>query len=129
MDILRWIRLALYFLIILLLGIASANAATLNWSAPTTYSDGTDILAPEMDQLLYHPYYGPSTVGPWTPMPTTGAWSATVPEGQSGETVCYTVSASVGAGQEGEKANPVCKTWPFPQATDPAAPSGLWLTE
>jgi hypothetical protein len=129
MDILRWIRLAVYITILVILGVAVANAATLNWSAPDTYTDGTPIGYDEANQLVYHPYHGPTIAGPWTALPTTGAEYATVPEAQSGETMCYTVSALITTiGPEGDKATPICDTVPFPQATDPAAPSGLWLT-
>lgn len=113
-------------LILMLLISIPCNAAILHWSAPTTYSDGSAI-GPEGNQLTYHPYYGPSPTGPWTPAPTTQALDSTMPDPNAGETMWYTVSASIGTNPEGAKAGAVSKTVPFPQITDPDAPSGLWV--
>ena len=122
-----FIRWALYFAIIILLGAAAANAATLSWTPPTTYEDGSAI-GSEADLLLYHPYYGPSATGPWTAAPVTGATSATVPEPAAGETLWYTVSCSLDTGPEGQKAAAIPLSVPFPQPQNPGAPSGLTIT-
>ncbi|MDH4053676.1 MAG: hypothetical protein OEU93_19075 [Rubrivivax sp.] len=112
-------RLFFFLLALFSMTAFAQNTATLGWTAPTTYTDGTPIT----EALTYQVYQGvgagstKAKVG--TPLAGT---TRTISTGLLGGRVyCWQVS-TVAASGESALSNEACKT--FPQAP-PSAPSGL----
>jgi len=107
----------------ILLSASIALAATLSWTAPTTYTDGSAIPAVDQARITYTPYTGASATGPWSARPSTsaGATSTAVPDPSPGTTLYYTLDCTLD-GQTSVRAVAVSKSLPF---LVPAAPSGL----
>ena len=99
----------------------TASAATLSWTGPTTYTDGTAI--PTTKTKTYTAKSSGSATGPWTSEGTTTSTSRTVSGPAAGETMHYTVSVNVD-GIDSVNATPVSKTAGFPT---PSAPTGLQI--
>lgn len=103
-----------------LASVAEAGTATLNWTAPTKFTDGSSIAG----AITYNVYKGLQgqnkalLVGGVT----TLTYSATGLV--AGTTVCFTVTAVV-AGQESDPSNEGCKLIPLPV---PNPPSLLTIT-
>jgi hypothetical protein len=97
------------------------NQATLNWTAPTTYTDGTPIAAGTL--VTYNVYQGPSgTIKVKTPSSPLSVASVTITTGfVTGTVWCFQVS-SIANGLESALSAEACKTFPFPP---PSAPTGL----
>ncbi len=113
----------------ILLCVSFARASTLSWTPPTQAIDTTDntvvtLTSAEIAQIVYIPYTGPSSAGPWTAQPATtpGATSATVPTPAKGETMWYTVAGRLGG--EGGKASPVSLSVSAPILA-PSAPTNV----
>ena len=92
----------------------TAIAAVLTWTAPTTYTDASAIAPADIARIVYTPYYGAATTGPWTAGTTTGAGilTATLPDPSPGATRWYTVDATLD-GMTSAKAVAASKTVPF----------------
>jgi hypothetical protein len=118
-------KLTVFFVLLTVAFPFVVNAATLSWPAPTTYSDATTIALADIARIVYTPYYGASSSGPWTAGTTTaaGALSATVPYPAAGQTQFYTVDCTLD-GQTSAKGTPVSYTMPM---KTPSAPSGLTI--
>ena len=86
-------------------------AATISWSLPAAYSDGTPIALAEIQQIQVNVYTGPAKTGPWKWADTSppGATSINVKDPPPGHTLWYTVRSSL-HGAESEYAEPVRKT-------------------
>ena len=108
----------------ILLSVSVAWAATLSWTGPTTYTDGSAIPAADQARITYTPYTGASASGPWTARPATvaGATSATVPDPSPGATLYYTVDATLDGMTSAKVSPPVSKTAPYRM---PSGCSGL----
>ena len=101
------------------------DAATLSWQAPTTYTDGSNIISADAVNIVYYPYTGMSASGPWTSYPYTALTSCTMPEPDTGATLWYTVESDL-RGSRSEKAAAVSKTVNPPGLPQvPVAPSIL----
>jgi hypothetical protein len=98
-------------------------AATLNWIAPSQYTNNDPIPAAKVATITYKLYTGPALAGPWTLATTTaqGATTGTAPSPASGGTLWYTIDATLD-GQISAKATAVSLTVPFQV---PKAPTGL----
>ena len=99
----------------------TASAATLSWTGPTTYTDGTAI--PTTKTKTYTAKSSSAATGPWTSEGTTTSNNKTVSEPAAGAIKYYTVSVNVD-GQDSVNATPVSKTAGFPT---PSAPTGLQI--
>ncbi len=122
-----WIG-TLIALTLLCLAPAAAPAATMSWSPTTTAVNVLDnsvvaLTAADQARIVYTPYHGTSAQGPWTAETPTppGATSATVQSPAKGQTLWYTVDATLD-GERGAKAQPVSFQVPFPV---PSAPTNL----
>ena len=106
----------LFVLLALIVAVMSttAIAAVLTWTAPTTYTDASAIAPADIARIVYTPYYGAATTGPWTAGTTTGAGilTATLPDPSPGATRWYTVDATLD-GQTSAKGVAASKTVPF----------------
>jgi hypothetical protein len=94
------------------LAIATAGyAATVSWSLPASYSDGTPIAPADIQQIQVKVYKSPGKGGPWKWVATSppGATSIKVEDPPPGHTLWYTVKSSL-YGAESEYAQPVRKT-------------------
>ena len=94
------------------LAIATAGfAATVSWSLPASYSDGTPIDPSDVRQIRVKVYRSPEKAGPWRWAGTSraGATSMQVADPRPGHTLWYTVKSSL-HGAESEYAEPVRKT-------------------
>jgi len=94
------------------LAIATAgSAATVSWSLPASYSDGTPIAPADVGKILTQVYTGPAKDGPWEWAATSlpGATSMEVEAPPPGHTLWYTVKSSL-HGAESEYAEPVQMT-------------------
>ena len=102
---------------------APAQASTMSWTPSASYTDGTPIPATDQARIVYTPYHGNSSSGPWTAdTPTApGVTSATVPTPSAGQTLWYTVEATLD-GQTSAKAQAVSLQVPY---KTPAAPTNL----
>lgn len=114
-------RIILSICVLILIPLAT-NAATVEWSAPSSYTDNTAIAPADVARIVYTPFIGDTVSGPWVAGPKTapGVLSATMPDPAPGATKKYTVSAGLD-GMESEKAVPASKTMPVPV---PNAPPG-----
>lgn len=98
--------------------LAAPPSATLTWTAPTKYTDGTTITVP----LTYNVYQGLSGATKTRVLSNLVALTTTITTGLSpNSTVCWELTAVAG-GQESAHTAEVCKTFP-PQV--PEAPAGL----
>jgi len=100
------------FLLLPALGFVSGgHAGTLSWENPTTYADGTPMAAAQARTIIVEVYAGPTKRGPWSWVATSlpGATSATVMDPQPGETLWYTVRATL-PGAKSAFAPPVRKS-------------------
>jgi hypothetical protein len=115
----------LLFVVAALMVSGEALAATLSWTAPATYTDGTAIPAAKIATITYKTYTGSASTGPWTAGSTTGAGalSATVPEPAPGTTMWYTIDCTLD-GQVSGKAAAVSKISPY---KNPNPPANLWI--
>ena len=104
------------------IGVWMAQGATLSWDGPTTYTDSTPIDVNDLPDLRYHPFTGPSAAGPWVEYEMVSATSVIVPDPSNGETMWYTVEASLLGELRSGKAVPISKNVPFPPV---AAPQSL----
>jgi len=86
-----------------------STTATLSWTAPATYTDGSPISQADMAEIMYWPRYGPSESGPWTNAPYTDLCTAQLPNPNKGKTMWYTVAAELN-GQFSAYPAPVSKT-------------------
>ena len=111
--------------VLIFIGTTAAVAATLSWTGPTLYTDGTAIPSAKIATITYKTYYGSSASGPWTAGPVTGAGalSASVAEPAPGTTQWYTLEAALD-NQVSGKAVAVSKTSPF---KNPNPPGNLWI--
>ncbi len=102
---------------------APAQAQTMSWTPPATYTDGSAIPAADQARIVYTPYHGNSSSGPWTADPPTapGATSATVPTPAPGQTLWYTAEATLD-GQTSAKGQAVSLQVPY---KTPGAPTNL----
>jgi hypothetical protein len=94
------------------LAIATAGyAATVSWSLPASYSDGTPIAPADIQQIQVKVYKSPGKGGPWKWVATSppGATSIKVEDPEPGRTLWYTVKSSL-HGAESGIAEPVRKT-------------------
>ena len=112
-------RRLILVVVILLAMVGMAQAATLSWTAPTTYTDGSAI--PTTLTKTYSMKSGSASSGPWSAEGTTTGTSGTVSEPSAGTTKWYTVSVTV-SGVESANATPVFKSAPD---KTPSAASGL----
>lgn len=113
-------------LVVLVIGVIlplGTNAATLSWTAPGTYTDGSNISTTDQGRITYTPYYGSSSTGPWTSGTSTlpGVTTSTLPDPAVGATRWYTVDATLD-GMTSAKGTAVSKTVPFKV---PGAPGTL----
>jgi len=95
--------------------------ASLNWSAPTTYTTGTAI--PAGTAITYSVYEGSSatTLGATPVQSGVTATSVSLSSGfVAGQTYCFAVSATAN-GLSGAQSNVACKT----MGGTPSAPTGL----
>jgi hypothetical protein len=100
----------------ILLFASGASAATLSWTAPTTGIDNTTgatvpLTSAEISRLIYTPYVGSSSSGPWTAGAATAAGATSAPglsEPARGSTLWYTADATLD-GLRGNKAPAVSK--------------------
>lgn len=93
------------------------NSATLTWSAPTAYTDGSPIAEPLTFQV-YQGLQGATKVKLGTPAAGT---TRTISAGLlGGKTYCWQVS-TVAASGESALSNEACKTFPAPLPQAPAA--------
>ena len=100
---------------------SSAWAATLSWTAPTTYTDGSAI--PTTLTKTYNMKSGASSSGPWSSEGTTTSTSGTVSEPAAGTTKWYTVSVTISS-VESANAIPVSKSAAF-KTPSPATGLGI----
>lgn len=100
---------------LLVSSVASAGTATLNWTVPTTNTDGSAITGP----VTYNVYKGTQgqTVKPLLTSGLTGT-SYTAANLAGGTTVCFNVTAVVG-GVESAYSNEGCKLIPLPIPNPP----------
>jgi hypothetical protein len=86
-------------------------AATVSWSLPASYSDGTPIAPADIQQIHVKVYKSPGKGGPWKWVATSppGATSIKVEDPPPGHTLWYTVKSSL-HGAESGIAEPVRKT-------------------
>jgi hypothetical protein len=94
------------------LAIATAGySATISWSLPASYSDGTPIAPEDVGKILTQVYTGPAKDGPWKLAATSppGATSLEVEDPPPGHTLWYTVRSSL-HGAESGYAEPVQMT-------------------
>jgi hypothetical protein len=114
---------------VMMLSAGNAVAATLSWTAPTSYEPvppatvGDPIPSAKVSTITYTPSYGSSATGPWTDLTSTaaGATSAAVPDPAPGTTRWYSVKSNLD-GQTSVYATAVSKTAP---ALKPKSPTGL----
>lgn len=113
-------RAGAYILIAMLIGLhvslaaAQTRTATITFTRPTKYVDGTDIAAGTT--VTYNVYQGAKGATK-TKVATISATATTINTGlQPGET-CWQVTA-VANGVESAMSNEACKTFPWP-ATEP----------
>ncbi len=96
----------------LLLFASTAYPATLTWTPPTV--DGGGVPIPWNEWIVYTPYVGPSSSGPWTRQAAIdgGTWSY-VPNPAPGTTMYYTLDYVL-RGVTSYRSNPVYLTEPLP---------------
>jgi len=100
---------------ILLLAILSAasvaEAATISWKLPTTYTDETSIDPANVRKTVVRVYAGTGRTGPWKWVATSlpGATSVVVMDPPPGHTLWFTLKATLD-GMESEYADPVRRT-------------------
>lgn len=96
----------------------SAPSATLTWTGPTTYSDGSPIDPTTLTYNVYQGLQGQTKVK----AQTVSALTATLSTGMiAGRTYCWAVTA-VANSLESAPSGEACKTFP---AVAPSAPTGL----
>ena len=96
---------------------AAPPSATLTWTAPTAYTDGTAIASGVV--ITYNLYQGPSGQEAATAVSTgiTGLTTTITTGLVAGTTTCWQVTANAN-GQESAKTNEVCKTF-APEVPNP----------
>lgn len=93
------------------ISLAHADPAVINFSAPTTYTDGTPIAAGTV--VTYGVYQAPQGQ-PLVKVATITGTTTTITTGLTpGATFCFAVTALI-AGQESAQSNQVCKLSSFP---------------
>lgn len=99
------------FLLASLVIATTGYAATVSWSLPASYSDGTPIAPADIQQIQVKVYESPGKGGPWKWVATSppGATSIKVEDPPPGHTLWYTVKSSL-HGAESGIAEPVRKT-------------------
>jgi hypothetical protein len=89
----------------------TARTATITFSAPTEYTDGTSIATGAA--ISYRVYQGART-GTKTQVGTITSTSTTINSGlQAGQEYCWEVTAVIN-GQESARSNQACKAFAFP---------------
>ena len=108
--------------LVFLSSVASAGSATLSWTAPTQYEDGSALPASELAN--YKIYYGNST-GVYSGFITVSAatTSYTVNNLTSGLTYYFVVTAVATNAQESVYSNEGVKV--IPSTKKPKSPTGL----
>lgn len=101
-----------------------ASAATLNWTHPTTYSDGSALAVADIASTTIEWSNG-TTFGTvaGSQVVTGTANTATAPDPAAGATRCYRVKTTVIAAKGGltsDPSNVSCKTAPFPKPNPPS---------
>lgn len=101
----------------------SASAATLTWNNPTTYSDGSPLVAADIASTTIE-YSNGTTFGAVAgQVVITGSASTGVaPDPAVGSSRCYRAKTTVVAakgGQTSDPSNVACKTVPFPKPNPP----------
>lgn len=106
--------------VLLCSGAQAANQAVLEWTPPTTYSDGTPIDA--ATPLSYGVYQG-LRGQPKTKVATVTGRTTTITAGlANGTDVCWQLSTIANGQESVDRSNEACKAFPMPPAN---APSGL----
>jgi hypothetical protein len=104
----------LFWVIILLAPLLTASTAPdaiISWTLPTTFTIGTPIPPAHVKKIVVEVYSAPTKEGPWrfVAIASPGATSAIVPGPPAGDTLWYTVAATLDGAESGY-AVPVSKT-------------------
>jgi len=100
-----------------------ALGATLTWTNPTTYSDGSSLVAADIASTTIEWSNG-TTFGPvaGSQIVNGSATTATAPDPAAGTSRCYRVKTTVVAAKGGltsDPSNVSCKSAPFPKPNPP----------
>jgi hypothetical protein len=113
-----WVRVTALLAVACVVGLAAGNAfaqttrtATITFSRPTKYVDGTDIAAATV--ITYSVYQGTKGSTNKVKVGEITSTATTVTSGLQPGEVCFQISATAN-GVEGAKSNEACKTFAHP---------------
>lgn len=114
---------ARYIVAALSLMAAPAMAATITWQNPTSFSDGSPLVAADIASTTVE-YSNGTTFGTVAGqvVVTGSVTTATAPDPAAGASRCYRAKTTVVAGKGGQTSDPsnvFCKAVPFPKPNAP----------
>jgi hypothetical protein len=99
----------------LFLAASAGDAATVSWTLPSTYMNGSPIGQSDVVKITVNVYEGPSKTGPWKLIAASrpGATSVVIPDPPRGRPSWYVLNATLG-NETSDFSEPVIKTGLLP---------------
>jgi hypothetical protein len=86
-----------------LLVASTGYGASISWTPPTTYKDGSPIPPSDVKRIVMEVYSGPTKDGPWKPVASSypGQTTVTVPDPPPASTLWYTMKSTLDGSESG----------------------------